>query len=68
MSNYSIRKDTCNGKPRLSLYRKFERTWSQGQAYETASGFWIVSRPNSAQDVARTEKEARAMLMAGRTE
>jgi hypothetical protein len=60
---WSIRKDICNGRGRLQLFRKFERTWSQGTAYETQSGFWIVSRPNSEQDVARTEKEARAMLL-----
>jgi hypothetical protein len=48
----------------LERYRKFSRTWPQGSARETASGFWIVSLPNVSLDVARDEKQARAMLEA----
>jgi hypothetical protein len=59
----AIRKDTCNGSPRLQAFRKFERTWSLGQAYQTPSGKWIVSTNNMPQDAFDTEKEARAELL-----
>lgn len=50
-------------RPRIALYRKFNRDNSLGHAWQTPSGFWIVSISGMTMDVAKDRKEASAMLL-----
>ncbi len=58
----SIRKDTCNGRPRLQAFRKHDRSYPLGDASPTPSGKWLVSVTGHHLDAFDTEKEARAEL------
>jgi hypothetical protein len=60
----SIRKNTyADGRhPTLFAYRKFDRSNPIASAFETRSGFWIVSARGLPMDVAPDEKTAREML------
>lgn len=49
----------CNA---VFVYRPYERSQSVAHAFETKSGFWIVSIPFIALDVARDRKDAERML------
>lgn len=64
IGDYVIRPDICNGRERLTVYRKRERAFSAGigDAYQTPSGYWIVSIRNQFQDVAVTRLHAVEML------
>jgi hypothetical protein len=59
----STRRDISNDRPRLTVYRPHERSYSLGtRAWQTPSGQWIVSINNQPMDVARTERHARQVL------
>ena len=61
----SIREDQCNGRARLMVYRPRERAYSlPGNAYETKSGFWIVTVLGEPPDVAYHKREATNRLLA----
>ena len=59
----SIRRDICNDRPRLTVYRPRARAYTLGgYAFETQSLQWIVALPNQPMDVACTEQHAHHML------
>lgn len=59
----SIRRDISNDRPRLTVYRPRERSYSLGaSAWQTPSGQWIVSINSQPMDVATTERHARQVL------
>jgi hypothetical protein len=62
--NYMVRRSIMNDRPCLTVWRRLERTYSQGaRAYQTASGYWIVSINNQQCDVAVDEQAARIVLV-----
>lgn len=61
---FALRRSRTNDRPCLTLWRRHERTFDAGaRAYQTASGYWIVSRNHQCCDVAASENDARTMLL-----
>ena len=63
MNEISIRKDTCNERPRLRAFRPRARSYPLGEARQTPSGKWLVCVTGYEDDAFDSEREAREILL-----